>query len=169
MTTDLILASVPCKMDLWKWEVLTGLSFSALDVRDENCLTSCSVSLTAMHCLFPTGHFVVAFLSGSQQPMKETSTTAEAMTLRSPPQPAQPACDKMFSKKRVDVALRDMVSVHGGWVGAGLEVLEVFSNLSDSMILWKHRFISEPKSCILFGHTDRCLAYTAHSYDSAFC
>lgn len=54
---------------------------SALDIRDENCLTSCSVSLTAMHCLFPTGCFVEALLSGGQQPMEEMCTTAVTMTL----------------------------------------------------------------------------------------
>jgi len=39
-------------------------------------------------------------------------------------------------KKRANVALRDMVSGHGG-IGliVGLEILMVFFNLSDSMIL----------------------------------
>ena len=40
------------------------------------------------------------------------------------------------SKKRVDVALRDMVGGHGGdGLGLDMGISEVFSNLSDSVIL----------------------------------
>ena len=38
-------------------------------------------------------------------------------------------------KKRVDVALRDIISGHGGGLMIGLMILEVFSSLSYSVIL----------------------------------
>ena len=38
-------------------------------------------------------------------------------------------------KKRVDVALKDMVSGHGGVGGVGLDDLRGLSALNDSMIL----------------------------------
>ena len=42
-------------------------------------------------------------------------------------------------KNRVDVALRDVVSGHGGdALTVGLEILEVFSNHNESLILFLH-------------------------------
>ena len=48
-------------------------------------------------------------------------------------------------KNRVDVALRDMVSGHGGGgLVVGLDDLEVFSNLNDSNILRFYSYQTHP-------------------------
>ena len=47
-------------------------------------------------------------------------------------------CLEVF-KKRVDVALRDMVGGHGGdGLGLDMGISEAFSNLNGSVIQWKH-------------------------------